>query len=277
MSRTKIKLQTITPAMAKRWLEITKRAVEEEGFPRRPLKQNQLKKLERTYRNREWKPNTETIKIDPKGRVVDGNHRLAASVRSGCSFKSYVAYNVPADWFSTIDQGVRRSITDVLAAEGEKSYRHLGAALNTLYLITSPAEAKHYGLSPIEALDLLNKHEGLRHSVELCLSQWQFARIWSVGRAAGLHYCCSISSDPAHAEEFWRPVGTGLDLRQTRDPRYYLRNRLIELKTHKEIRLFVNFQIELAVRCWNMWWNEQNVPPTAFKLIGDVPPLEPTE
>jgi hypothetical protein len=59
-----------------------------------------------------WDLNGETIKYDEDGKLQDGQHRFLASVLSGCSFDSAVAYGVRR--ISNVDTGGPRRLANEL-------------------------------------------------------------------------------------------------------------------------------------------------------------------
>ncbi len=57
----------------------------------------------------DWIDNTETIKFDRHGNLIDGQHRLRAIVASGCTEWMWVARGIADDAFKTIDVGMTRT------------------------------------------------------------------------------------------------------------------------------------------------------------------------
>ena len=66
--------------------------------------------------------NGETLTIDKEGNLLDGQHRLTAMVKSGESLYFWVARGAEPEVKNTIDTGKARSVTDIFALNGEKSY-----------------------------------------------------------------------------------------------------------------------------------------------------------
>jgi hypothetical protein len=61
-----------------------------------------------------WCPNNQGIAIGADKLLHDGQHRLWAVVKSGCTVQMLVAVGLPADACPTIDQGRSRSVGDAL-------------------------------------------------------------------------------------------------------------------------------------------------------------------
>jgi len=64
-----------------------------------------------------WQLNGETIKISSDGVLFDGQHRLAAIVKSGCPMRTFVVYGVQPS-MNICDVGMGRTATQLLKAEG---------------------------------------------------------------------------------------------------------------------------------------------------------------
>lgn len=60
-----------------------------------------------------WRFNGEPMKVSETGRLLDGQHRLYAIIKSKTTQVVLVVFGLPDDVFSTIDGGIKRSPTDV--------------------------------------------------------------------------------------------------------------------------------------------------------------------
>lgn len=73
-----------------------------------------------------WQTTGETICFDTSGTLIDGQHRLFACVRSGCSFMCLIVENVAGQ--ANHDGGPRRTLSDMLEIRGV-SYSKIVAQL----------------------------------------------------------------------------------------------------------------------------------------------------
>ena len=105
-----VKLVTITPEMAEIMLE--------KNIANRKVNQANVNRIAADMATGNYKVNGETIKISPNGEILDGQHRLLASVKSGMPFQTYIVYNVGRDTIGTIDMGKGRSVADSLNVMG---------------------------------------------------------------------------------------------------------------------------------------------------------------
>lgn len=65
--------------------------------------------------------NGDSIRIDVDGNILDGQHRLAAIVKTGKPVEMLVAKGVDRETFATIDTGKRRTLQDVVGIELARS------------------------------------------------------------------------------------------------------------------------------------------------------------
>lgn len=107
-----ITLEIITPATARKWLDSHNRG-------NRPLNNRHVSMLASDMGRKQWRLTHEPIAFEVGGRLIDGQHRLAAVVQSKRSQKMYVARNLSEETQLFIDNGRRRSLADAAAFDGE--------------------------------------------------------------------------------------------------------------------------------------------------------------
>lgn len=122
----KTKIKVITPAYAQELLERTKAA----GILNRKASPRTVEIYANEMRSNRWKLNSESIKLDENGFILDGQHRLMACVQSGCSFQTVVNTDVPRDTFDTIDCGRVRTGTQVLQMSGVQYHTVITGIIN---------------------------------------------------------------------------------------------------------------------------------------------------
>ena len=102
--RTEIK--RITPTLAKTMLE--------RNTDNRPLRRGHMKALADAITRGEWKVTHQGIAFAKDGRLLDGQHRLAAIVEANVAVMMMVSWDISDESFIALDLGVRRSVSDVL-------------------------------------------------------------------------------------------------------------------------------------------------------------------
>lgn len=95
----------VTPAMAEHWLVA--------NTDNRPIRRFTVLEYAGAMKRGEWKLSPQGVTFSASGRLLDGQHRLAAIVQAGVNVWLYVTRGAPDDVFSVLDQGARRSYADV--------------------------------------------------------------------------------------------------------------------------------------------------------------------
>jgi hypothetical protein len=84
-----------------------------------------------------WHVTGDTIKFGRSGTLRDGQHRLAACVRSGVSFETYVVFGIADESFTVMDVGRKRNGNDVFSIAGIKNANSAAAATRWVLIFTS--------------------------------------------------------------------------------------------------------------------------------------------
>jgi hypothetical protein len=80
----------------------------------------------------EWKFNGDSIRIDKQGRVLDGQHRLQAVLRTGITIRVIMIEGLDPEVMDTIDVGKRRNFADILSISGHKNVHETASALRKI-------------------------------------------------------------------------------------------------------------------------------------------------
>ena len=118
-------VEHITPVIAQKYLETS---------PENRMTVSS-RRVVKTYaeamRNGEWVLNGETIVFDEDGKLMQGHHRMAAVVESGCSIDFLVVRNVPRDraW-TTYNCGLKTNLGQMLAMKNIKNASLVAAIVN---------------------------------------------------------------------------------------------------------------------------------------------------
>jgi hypothetical protein len=121
------KVMTVTPEEARLWLDT-------KNSNNRPISENAVLKYSQEMKSGRWRLNGQSIGFNTKGQLVNGQHRLLASVRSNTAFETVVVYGIDPEAFETIDDCNTRSMADVLHIRGEANSNLLSAGLRFLWL-----------------------------------------------------------------------------------------------------------------------------------------------
>lgn len=161
------KMVLITPESAKELLKL--------NVSNRPLNQVTVDWYAKQMTNGQWTISGQTISISDKNTLIDGQHRLAALVKSGKKITFNVAYNVPFQSFVNYDSVRSRGLCDVFAIENILNYKSISAIISK-YNALSLGHISYLGFgnsnktgglkkkvkfTNIEALDLYNSNNEL--------------------------------------------------------------------------------------------------------------------
>lgn len=177
----------VSPETAEKWLT--------DNTHNRSLNEKNVATLAAAMLRGEWKLNGSAICRDATGVLLDGQHRLAAVVRSGCTIKSLVVDGVEPDAQITIDTGRKRTFADTLKlSRGETDTNVMAAVCNRVYRWqTAQLRSLNRPATNGQLLSIYDEHhvslkESTRaaHSVRrqlpvsqstLALAHWLFSRI----------------------------------------------------------------------------------------------------
>ncbi|MEO8466269.1 MAG: hypothetical protein ABI640_13075 [Gammaproteobacteria bacterium] len=143
-------IEQITPSMATRYLA--------ENRTNRPMGRGVVARYVQEMQAGEWLMNAEAIKFDWDGRLVDGQHRLAAIEKAGVPVQILVARGLDPEVFKTLDTGHKRSASDVLAIRGAKNPLGMAIALRLLHRLVNDQLHSKSRITNTQLDDLLAAH-----------------------------------------------------------------------------------------------------------------------
>lgn len=242
-----VSLVTVTPGMAETWLGRNTR--------NRHLRKRIVGAYARDMAAGHWQVTGEAIKFDDNGKLIDGQHRLHAVIRSGVSVQMLVIRGLRQSAQDVLDTGARRSVADVLALEGKARATHLAAAARCALAFESGMLHSGGGggagrvATSSEVREFLESNPDLERAVEatstlrrsIDLTPATTAVTWWLCARADEDACVEFFTALAHAQT----SGPG-------DPRLALIRRLGNARRANE-RLSQAAQISLVVRAWNAW------------------------
>lgn len=198
--------EAITPELAEAYL-----ATQETN---RPLKKQVVRRLVGVIQRGEWVFNGETIKFDAGGRLIDGQHRLAAIIAGDQPIETLVVRNASELAQDTVDTGTRRTLLDALRMRGEKNAAALASAIGWLYRLQSGKGGATSGAEQYptiqQGLTLLGNNPGLRYAQTVAYRVYSNARL-PQGVCMALYYHLS-GIDEQDAEVFFEHLASGAGL-----------------------------------------------------------------
>ena len=244
-------LTTVTPQMASDWLA--------SAHPNRPISRRRVRTIARAITAGLWQVNGQTIVLCPEFRLLDGRHRLSAIVEARRSVQTLVAFGIEPTCFKTMDQGGKRSGSDILAITGHRHAQTLCSALRWMWryenrLMTSAA---------IELFDYQLPDYVLKHPSLVSSLSWGLAikSLVPPGCGAMLH-AVMHATDPALGKAYFLALSQGIEL-QACDPPYLIREKF--LHERKELHhTGVCTRAAVIIQGWNC--QRKDIPMSQVKL-----------
>lgn len=156
-TRLESEFVTVSPDVAAVWLQT--------NTHNRRLSRGVVGKYAADMAAGRWRLTGDAIRFDTNKRLIDGQHRLAACVKSGKPFETLVIYGVAPEDQEFVDLGKSRNAIDVLALRGMQSTHRLSSALRMILTYRDDAVAnrgRQYPVSEITAC--LERHPNITKS-----------------------------------------------------------------------------------------------------------------
>lgn len=241
----KVRIMTVTPEMASVWLKNNPR--------NRNLNTKTVDDLARAMAAGEWALNGEAVKLSVHDQLLDGQHRLAAVVKSGVAVDMLVVTGLENWTQDTMDTGRKRTTADVFAIHGESLTNVLAAVAKRAWMWEQGNHkfANYSTPSTLELMEMLEQFPSLRRSAEVGV------RVNHSYRAAGAsvtgtahHILHRVDQDAA--AEFFAKVSSGAGLEPEEHPILTLRKRLQRDRDQNKRYVF-HVGVGLYIRTWNAY------------------------
>jgi hypothetical protein len=216
----------------------------------RPPKPNKVQQFSTDMASGAWGLTGDTLKFAPDGRLLDGQNRLAASVRANKPFKTHVVFGIDPGLFGRMDIGKPRNPADILHIAGYKYASTLASALRWAYLLdTNPYNRETF--RPEFVLELARDHypdieESIKYGRDI---NRQFAH--PAGQAAALMYKF-MKSDKNKALDFLQAW-----LKGQRNGKYQIIDTMQALlhsqKANNNGRIHELTRAAVIIKTWNIF------------------------
>jgi hypothetical protein len=255
--------ELITPSIASSLLELNT----SNRRPKNPI----VSRYAKDMLNGLWKTNTaEFIKISKTNKILDGQHRLMAVVKSGVSTYFDVARGLDDDIFDVLDTGTRRNASDVFKISGIKNEHAIPSIISHYNRYKSNNFSNGQVDQKLNNTELLNEY----HSNEV---YWQdvarhtlswystFAKILQPSIIGGF-YAAFHDVDPSLAFSFFNELATGLDV--TNRTINLLRNKLMQDKVSPR-KMQHSLKCALIIKTWNYYIIGKELTILKFDTVRD--------
>lgn len=259
----------ISPKVAEVFLKSNKK--------NRPLSERRVFSYSKQMKSNEWKDTGDPIRFAKSGKLIDGQHRLHAIIKSGKTMKMQVMKGLEEDAGDVIDTGKARSAKDVLAMNGFSASTNLSGAAKFILLFeagrfhTTKGTLKNYSVSNANILTFVRKHKDL---VEMCTfcqqvySNFKVPGAISAPSLTALYYILA-KKNQIKVDEFFEKYGTGAELKTT-SPIFLLREKFIKEGGNKR-KLPPNDKVALFIIAWNAFLTNKPMEVLKFQTGQPFP------
>lgn len=145
-----VRFEKVSPEMAAELLSRNK--------ANRRVKEQKVAQYARDMQAATWRDSESMICLAPDGTLLNGQHRLKAVIRSGCTVEFAIAYNVDPASQESMDSGASRSYADYLHMSEGKSNATVMAALARLAINVEAGKPSDPGVSRAEMTAWLERN-----------------------------------------------------------------------------------------------------------------------
>lgn len=235
----RICIEDVDPALAKLLLE--------KNRTNRLLRSRHVDKYAEIMKAGQWLLNNDAIVVSCDDALLNGQHRLHAVIKSGCTVKMLMLWHADPRSFETMDRALTRSVADALGQLGCQNTHTLAAALKAYMQVVEKRWDKNQldRMEPSYAVNTLQSLPGFpaaHRGVVLVRG------VITPGLAMALYYRLQ-QIDPQATEEFLSRVGTGENLALD-SPIYRLRERL---RRTRGVTIRRDIEAALCIKAWNAW------------------------
>lgn len=262
-----ITIQTITPGLAKKWLETT-------NTNNRNLRKRKVSQYAAMMTRGQWLADGDTYKWDVNGVLLDGQHRLAAIVEANHTVKdAVVMHGLPPESFKVLDSGMMRTPGDALG-NNVASKGHKASAIRLLYVIelmeADPRRSDN--MTAVTRTDISDYYADYTADMDHCTKMGD--KIYSAfkggNRSAWIAFVhLAQKASPLHAEEFLEGVLSGANLDKN-DARLALRNWLANARRLPT----AGAHLGMLIKAWNNWMTGVTRTSMLFRDEEKFPTLE---
>lgn len=222
-----------------------------------------------------WKSSGDPIRISKTGRLLDGQHRLMAVVKSDTSHEFVVISELEDEVFDVIDTGKNRNAGDMLKISNVLNSTTIAGIIKLVSTYERDLAVTGTGSTfqkqinaPFKVLEKYNQDPLHWQETHRSASRYYDKCKLLHPSEYGLLYHIFSKIKKSDAEEFLEKLSSGMDLKEN-DPILLLRNRLIEYKSNK---FRVNFKLKLGLVfiAWNHYRKGNELKQLRFNVNSEL-------
>lgn len=277
MARSRIESERVrvTPALAQEWLDLNR-------DNNRKVSEQVVARYAKDMLAKEWAVTGDSIKFDWNGRLIDGQHRLLACVKSGKSFDTVVVRGVDPAAFTKMDQNRVRTAGQVLGMEGipysttvaatSIAVEQIQRCIDTGVFPQQMGWHSAVKVSPDEVLHFVQHNEHLLLEAVTTVKGRDARRLCKPPSAFAATYFILANHNRERTREFFHLLGTGLGL-EADSPIYQLRNVLQDAVLDTRAKRTAPWKTAVTIKAWNMWLEDRSVSQLRFRTTNERFPM----
>lgn len=258
-------LMTFTP-------EVARTILEERNTTNRTISALHVDRLARDMKAGRFINNGDSIRFATDGTLLDGQHRLAAIVRSGVTLRLFVVWGLPLEAQATMDDGRRRTMHDVLVLEGATLHAKTTASILRRVIMLERGSLTNTSLAPTkgEMKAYLEAHPQVVDAAAVAEQVRNAKGIRCAASTLGLAYYLFAEINRDMADMFFQQLRTGAGLEEG-SPILVLRNRL-SLDGSTRLSTESPEVVAWFIKAWNAWRDGKQMKILRHKA-GDTWPV----
>lgn len=233
----------VDPEMASRWLD--------RNDNNRNARAAIVAAYARDMKAGQWKITGDAIRFSKDGRLLDGQHRLHAVIRSGKTIAMFVVRGLDDDAQLVMDTGAKRTAADAFNLQGAKASVGLAAGARLAIRLGrgTADECTREAVTNSEIIGWVSEHPEFEASAEFAE---RYARAIPIPRGV-LAYAAwrLLQVDGEACGEFFNQVALP-DGIAAADPRAALNRRLTQMKVQRTVETPLAY-LDLIFQAWNRY------------------------
>jgi len=223
-------IKTVTPEMAKKWLDSLNQI-------NRKISHLIVDRYANEMVAGRWIITNEGIGFNGDGKLIDGQHRLAACVKSNLSFNTVIVTGLNKTAQTVVNTGKQRYFQDVLSMRGHKNVIVLATVIRYLYAYKKLSPMRENTIRTYQNYELLYSFYKTLNEDEISEAQNKMTCLYrkvNILSTTISTFAFIIFAEVSkhHASDFFKKLYLGTDLTEN-DAILSLRNTLIEMKSDK--------------------------------------------
>jgi hypothetical protein len=257
-----VEIVQVTPALAAEWLALNTH----NRHPRR----NVVNAYAADMSDGHWQFNGDAIRFDDDGKLIDGQHRLAASIEADVTLPMLVVRGLAPSTQETVDGGAKRMFADVLKLRGEVNSTSLAAVTRRVTLWEAGARRSEINVQATNAQmsATLDKYPWLRDIIVPAKLTAEGSRL--TPSVAGLCWWLFTRIDGEDAEAFMARLRDGQHL-AAHDPVYELRQAIAKTQVGSVGSRSPVYLTAITIKAWNAYRRGGQVTSISYRPGGAQP------